>query len=257
MHYDFNFRIMNANDYIKQRLSELQKQASNGYLKHELKDDAYTVRSLKPVTYRILHLLLHANLYMLVSLNIYKEVEFKNMLGLEQNSNLLEYLKMHVEKDFDVLSKQLGNNEHYIFIQAILYKLPEFLRTQNQESNTISIRNKFEEAFELTLVEPLLKSVGENIITYKNLLSREEQIDEIKLLLNEATNPEFVQKLKINYPLIKHMRLNQDIDLEYFESKFNNSNKNKEYPIIDLFIKKRFNLEDFNSFNKYMQLFDE
>ena len=121
----------------------------------------------------------------------------------------------------------------------------------------INIRNEFEEVFEKKLVEPLLKSVGENIITYKNLLSREEQIDEIKLLLNEATNVEFVQKLKINYPLIKHMRLNQDIDLEYFESKFNNSNKNKEYPIIDLFIKKRFNLEDFNSFNKYMQLFDE
>ena len=93
------------------------------------------------------------------------------------------------------------------------------------------------------MVEPFLKSVGENIITYKNLFAREEKIDEIKLLINEASNPELIKNLKDNYPLIKHMRVNQEIDLQYFESKFNILNKNKDYPIIDLFIKRRFNLD--------------
>jgi hypothetical protein len=234
---------MNAADFIKEKLNELQNSASCGYLRHEPKSDDYTVRSLKPVTYRILHLLLHSNLYMLVSLNIYKDLDFKIMLGLETNLNLLEYLKNHIETDFNIIGKQLGNNEHYIFIQAILYKLPEFLRKHNQESNTIRIRNDFEEDFEKTLVEPLLVSVGENIITYKNLFAPEEKIDEIKLLLNEASNPDFIEALKNKYPLIKHMRINQEIDLPYFESKFNYLNKNKEYPIIDLFIKKRFDLD--------------
>jgi hypothetical protein len=117
------------------------------------------------------------------------------------------------------------------------------LRKHNQESNTIRIRNDFEEDFEKTLVEPSLKSVGENIIIYKNSFARQEKNDEIKLLLDEASNPDFIEALKNKYPLIKHMRINQEIDLPYFERKFNNLNKNKEYPIIDLFIKKRFNLD--------------
>jgi hypothetical protein len=44
------------------------------------------------------------------------------MLGLEENMDLLQYLKNHIEADFNIIGKQLGNNEHYIFIQAILYK---------------------------------------------------------------------------------------------------------------------------------------
>ena len=87
--YYFNFRILNATYFIKQRLNELQNLASTGYLRHEPKNDDYTVRSLKPVTYRILHLLLHTNLYMLLSLNIYSEVELTTMLGIEQNFDLL------------------------------------------------------------------------------------------------------------------------------------------------------------------------
>ena len=87
--YYFNFRISNATDFIKQRLNELKNLASTGYLRHEPKNDDYTVRSLKPVTYRILHLFLHSNLYMLFSLNIYSEVELTSMLGIEQNFDLL------------------------------------------------------------------------------------------------------------------------------------------------------------------------
>ena len=179
---------------------------------------------------------------MLLSLDIYKEVDLKKLLDLELNLDLHEYLKKHIEKDFDILGEQIGNNEHYIFIQAILYKLPDFLKTQRQEPITAKIRNDFESAFEKILIEPLLKSVAENIIHYKNLLSREEKIDEIKLLLNETVNPAFAETMK-NYPLIKLMRINQEIDIKYFESKFYNTNKNKEYPLIDLFLKKSFNLE--------------
>lgn len=95
------------------------------------------------------------------------------------------------------------------------------MQNQSEAPLDVCIRNTFEEQFEKTLVEPLLKSVDETIVTYKNLMSKEDKLDEIKLLLNE--DPEFYKNFKHKYPFIEHMRVNQQIDINYFENKFRNS----------------------------------
>ena len=75
----------------------------------------FSVRSIKPFTYRLLHIILHSNFYVLLSINFYSSNDIKNILNLEEGTNVANYLKTHIEKDYNALGNLLSNNEHYIF----------------------------------------------------------------------------------------------------------------------------------------------
>ena len=170
--------ILNASDYIRDTKSQ---NLIKGYLQHEPKNTDYSVRSIKSITYRLLHLIIHSNFYMLNSLAIYDDSNLKTLLNLEQAINVKNYLRKHIEKDYEAIKDILCEDEHHFFVHAVLYRIPGFLRELK-----FTDRDRFEEDFEKTVIDPLLVSVTETINCFKNLLLRDETFDEVMLMLNET-----------------------------------------------------------------------
>ena len=82
-----HMKIPEANKFIQIRMQEVKNIAPKGYLKH-LPDELnknHTVRMIKPVTFRVLHFILHSTLYMMLVMDIYKENQIKKLLGLEND----------------------------------------------------------------------------------------------------------------------------------------------------------------------------
>ena len=243
-------KIVNARQYIQDRLKHLAANAPRGYTKREDDiDPSSTVRTLKPITYRILDLFLHSNLYMLLNLTIYNERELKLLLNLNM-LNWNDYLKKRIENDYEVIKKILDTKEAYILIHSILYEMPNFLIKKNFSNEPLShaIRDEFEVAFERLLVEPKLRNVLETINKYKNVFTPEKKFDETRILLNEVENTEFIEKIVPKYPLIKQMRMSRKGGIDYFENCFLKLNLSVDYPLIDSFIKKRFELKKLTAF---------
>ena len=240
-------KIENPNEYIKRKLTDLMSEAPKGYLYHEPNENEinFTVRYIRPVTYRLLHLFIHANFYMLYSLKIFEDYDLRNILNLKPEIKIDIYLRKHIESDYNVIRELIKNNDQDIFVHAILYKFPEFLKTYNMKSKEINItnRNEFESNFEKILVDPLLTSVDQIIIDFKKKFSKPESMNEMRWLLNEVDDPKFIESIKEKYPLIEHMRLSQEADINYFKNKFNSLNKDKEFPLIDLYLKQKYELE--------------
>ena len=243
-------KIVNATQYIQDRLINLAANAPRGYTQREDdKDPSSTVRTIKPITYRLLDLFLHSNLYMILNLNIYNERELKLLLNLNI-LNLNDYLKKRIENDYEVIKNILGTKDAYIFIHSILYEMPDFLIKKNVSNEPMShaIRDEFEIFFENDLVEPKLRNVLETINIYKNKFTPEKKFDETRILLNEVENTEFIEKIVPKYPLIKQMRMSRKGGIDYFENCFLKLNLSVDYPLIDCFIKKRFELEKLTAF---------
>jgi hypothetical protein len=53
------------------------------------------------------------------------------------------------------------------------------------KKNNFHNRDDFKKDFENDLIEPLLQSVNETIIKHKNLFSKEEIVNETKIMLSE------------------------------------------------------------------------
>ena len=113
--------------------------------------------------------------------------------------------------------------------------------------NSVYIRDQFELIFEENLINPILNCFNKSIIEYKNLFSNSDNErqdkNELKKLINELNDSQFLERIKKSYPLFKTMRQNQMINLRWFESKFRNSDMNKKFPFIDLYLKHKETLE--------------
>ena len=71
---DGHEKIPDASNYIQTRLGKLLAKAPKGYVPHDykLKERQQTVRSLRSVSYRILHMIIHSVIYMLKKLYSYQ-----------------------------------------------------------------------------------------------------------------------------------------------------------------------------------------
>ncbi len=100
-----------TNRYTIQKISKadiiLRKSQiiTKGYKEHEPKNSNFSVRLIKPITYRVLHLIIHSNYYMLLSLGIYKDSDLKKLFNLNQYTNLENYLRKHLENDYSTMAQ--------------------------------------------------------------------------------------------------------------------------------------------------------
>jgi hypothetical protein len=259
---DGHKKIPDASNFIKTRLNELLCQAPKGYKPHEPKDQTinYTVRSIKSVSYRVMHLIIHSAIYMVKALGIKSENDLILLLNNQENNFKIEsiekYTMDHIVKDIEVISEILQTNETYIFIHAILYRLPQFLEHfSNRIPDSYEIRNSFEQAFQENLIYPLINSANYSLNEYKKIFSTNaEEVNEIKLLLEESTDLNFQNSIKNKYPLIKTFRMNQAVNLKCFENNFFKKGLSNEFPLIDLYFKKKETLVKLEIFPKLVDL---
>jgi hypothetical protein len=244
---DGHMKIRDASNFIKTRLNELLCKAPKGYKPHDPKVQTinYTVRSIKSVSYRIMHLIVHSVIYMMKALEIKTENELLLLLNNQESNfkieNIEQYTMDHIVKDIEIISEILQTNETYIFIHAILYGLPAFLEHFSEEIPlSFEIRNKFEQAFQENLIDPLMNAANYSLNEYKRIFStNSNEQNEIKLLLDESTDLNFLNSIKKKYPLIKTFRINQTVNLECFENNFLKKALSSEFPFIDLYLKKK------------------
>lgn len=93
-----HIKIPDAKLFIQNQMSKCKQLAPKGYQKHSISDlkKNHTVRSIKPVTFRVLHFILHSTLYMLRAMEIYKKNEIINLISFEnddQFEDIDDYLR--------------------------------------------------------------------------------------------------------------------------------------------------------------------
>ena len=82
-----HMKIPDANTFIPKRMQFVKQLAPKGYMKHSLDNlrKDHTVRSIKPVTFRVLHFIVHSTLYMMRVMEIYSKSEIIKLIGLEND----------------------------------------------------------------------------------------------------------------------------------------------------------------------------
>lgn len=256
---DGHRRIPNPGEFIPKRLKELSFLSPMGYSKSptEFTELDYTVRDLKPLTYRILDFVLHSCLFMLKQCDFYTDQELRTLLSYHEPECLNIYLIKKIVCDYRMIGRMLETNQSYLFIHSVLAKLPdlmEFIMFKNVQNRIdFDIRNKFEMAFQEKLVNPLEKTLNHTINAYKNSFMIKDEIDEVGLLIN---NEFITPDLRENYPFLKLMKFNKiKNDLKHFEKVFYMSLSNKEnYPLIDLYLKNKENLQILEILTTYLEV---
>jgi len=243
---DGHQKIPDATNFIRKRLDELLKLAPKGYLAQDYKDqpENYSLRSMKPITYRLLHLIIHSTLHMINTLGLYPNnelIEFLTDQNAEyQINNIDDYLQSHIKKDYELIGSLLGLEDPCLFIHAVLLKLPTFLAKHKAMPDSFLNRNNFEESFQSELVNPLIASPQATQNQFKGLFSVNNQSNnEIKLLIEEINDANFMASIKGKYPLVKLMRVNASISTEHFMQTYRNRNLTNKYPLIDIYLKEQ------------------
>ena len=133
---------------------------------------------------------------MLLVFKLYTKEQLINYLTNELSeykiNNIDEYLMSHIEKDYEVISDILQLNDPYIFIHAVLYKLPLFLAKHKTMPDSYLSRNNFEKAFEAEIIDPLIKSPNQTYNDFKEKISVNNQLNEIQYLIEEKNDINFL-----------------------------------------------------------------
>ncbi|CAG8523583.1 1810_t:CDS:10, partial [Dentiscutata erythropus] len=205
-----------------------------GYIIEDTFDTNYTVRSLHPASYRILHLFLH------IIIGIKAHLPTTTAFINNKNIDITQYCKQHIENDWKAL-KSIFNCEDEnlsLVIHAILSDMSQEFQQNVEKFTSPAQRKDWEEGFSQKYIIPKI----ENFIGTANNFR-------IALDKNAAYSLEINEPIKAtdyyneNYlPLL--WRLIKKPDLNNFRSYYMSNYENKETsPLLSIFLKHEPNLK--------------
>ena len=235
---DGHMKIENPTKFIKNKLSKLSETAPKGFrIKNAVNNqNGFTVRSLKPITYRILHFILHSNLYMLASLDICDKYVIKSLMHLKEKFSLMSYLKSNLEEDFKVIAELSGVNNVHFLIHAVLFNLPRFFEENSIAGSNIKDRNDFEINFETQIVNPLMKNINQTMAQFESVFSKKNLGREISIKSKTLSEP-------------------KKLYLEILEERFKEENASlAKYEMIKLYLKHKERLDKLSALQVLMKI---
>ncbi|CAG8544418.1 10860_t:CDS:2 [Cetraspora pellucida] len=214
-------------DKIKRSIAVKDKQ---GYIVEDaLNNNVHSVRTLHPASYRILHLFLH------IIIGIQSHLPITCFFINNQNVNIFQYCKMHIENDWKAL-RSIFNCEDETLALVIHAILSDMLNesTQNVEKFVSPAqREAWEDNFSRQYVLPRIKNFVGTANNFRILLDKNA---ENSLEINET-----MQTSENYLPIL--WRLIRKPDLDDFRSYYMSNHENQELlPLLNVFLKHEKNL---------------
>ena len=223
----------NAKQFIMDRIKKLETNCKRGYGEVSPPSDSRVIdstRSINPVTYRLLHLILHVNLKYIYqfykSRNFHKIIVLGNLEGI----GVERYIDIHIQKDFELLGKIINSNEPHIWLYKVIGEIPALLSNFRQAPSTLLIRNEFEKAVEDKIITPNRGNIPEVISNYKKQYNELGMNKKVSKGLNIGQNTTMFRRCKMG-------------TYEEFEMNYNLGNNKKKYPLLSIFLQKQDDLE--------------
>ncbi|XP_072017839.1 uncharacterized protein [Amphiura filiformis] len=150
---------------------------TTGYTKRTLNEGAcpdITVRSLSPVAYRMINIVLHGCFLLGVSMGIHTADEVNKSLNLhdittsDEGPMVLDYLWKKLDEDWSTLGEllQVGSDNTALFFHSCLQQAGDILKTSGQEDKHHDARDVFEKEWSFA-IDKEVKSRFERINTFK------------------------------------------------------------------------------------------
>ena len=213
----------------------------------------YSVRALKPLTYRVLSLIIQSLLYFVLASEGITEDELCRVLRLEPNTNCEKLLRGYIELHWKFIAEQLDLQENvYLFLHKAIDQLIEIQSNERKFQKKIE-RDVWEMEFENDVLDPLVKIADE-------IVSRHEEAQNTKKIVQALKEEKSLDNSVIvaldrndsksssdQYPYIHLMQIPRSHTFEYFEDAFRRLYQQKEFPLTDLYLKFKAPLECISS----------
>jgi hypothetical protein len=192
------------------------------------KDISYTTRSMSPVAYRILHLIVHTI--------IGSQAPFRAV-----TSFIEDYCMEQIRNDWEVLKKILYCSDENLALtfHSIIMTLTNNPPIYNSKLNTPNDRVQWETIFTQTCVLPVTRNINESSAKFRAQLDRNMKKDDAKQsLLEEQINQTNMDERYYNENLPSLWRIISKIDYNSFKAYYISDPKNvKKYPFLNIFFK--------------------
>ena len=217
------------------------KMSLKGYVQLNCEDtenEEFRVRSLSPAVFRILHLFVHAALYMGPTLGIVSEECLRGVLKQTKSS---QYCFGQVVNDLNVLTSILHSREEHVIalLHVVLTKTKQLVTSDTQQGCCTTAEERQQWEMEFTkIVNPVLKDFPQ--VLRKDVMTRmrpnvssteisiEERIDE----QDESSMAE-TQKARLFVP--RFFRSVKPRSFEELKMRLVYSEEIKKYPFLQLF----------------------
>jgi len=227
----------------RQKLNEILTKARPGYIPKDpseiRRDQTYSIRNMKPIASRILKLFHEALFYGLIATDIVTDKALFDALKLNTTKyrSAEEYLRLHMEDDYDVLT-QLLNLKHdtHLFLHILLGSFADFVQT-SQVITTSQQRMEFEASFETNFLQVLLNNQRNEIQVYKdeaaiNQGGNQRLLSPMELVKNSFRAEELVGTEYAMLPLWKTVHSGS---YEEMKMAFMRNNLAETFPLIKCF----------------------
>ncbi|KAF0485179.1 e3 ubiquitin-protein ligase [Gigaspora margarita] len=225
-----------------------------GYIVEEKKtDNFYSIRSMTPASYRIIHLFVHAIIGIQAPSDVVSKFIKHNIKGNNTNLNGAEdmapFCAMHINNDWDALKNILacGDEQLALVLHAILSEMTQQPLQQPARLTTSIERETWEVQFSQKYILPLTKNVMGTATDFSMLL--ETNITNAQQKAKAEVNE--IMKLNDQYRenyLPRLWRLVGDANINNFQAYYlNNAEHIKAYPFLAIFLKHENNLRLINN----------
>ncbi|RIB14050.1 hypothetical protein C2G38_2144250 [Gigaspora rosea] len=230
---------LDANPLTQQRDAKDQR----GYIVEEkTTENFYSIRSMSPASYRIIHLFVHA----IIGIQTPSEVTSKFIK--HDIKDLAAFCSMHINNDWDALKILLdcGDEQLALFLHAILSEMTQQPLQQPARLNTPIERETWEIQFSQKYISPLIKNAMRTATNFSKLL--ETNMKNVQ----QKTKAEINETMKLddqyceNY-LPRLWRLVRNANINNFRACYlNNEEHKKAYPFLAIFLRHEDNLQLIN-----------
>ena len=232
--------------YIDEHLQTFEGQNKKGYFRHRLEDNnkADKKSKPKPITFRTLHLLLHATIFGLSESGLITTTEVNRIVDTNQNIHGKGYFEDHFRQDYRMVEELIGTKEAYIWIYQALLSMNKVVDQKGAIKDSRSLNN-LEKTFEETVVDPMIVSASLIIQSYhRNYAQYNKYLDHEDISL-------YVDELKENQERFPFLRYFSFLKLPTFKD-FNScflllKDGSKALPLLDLVLKKHRELSNISS----------
>ncbi|CAG8776624.1 615_t:CDS:1, partial [Cetraspora pellucida] len=212
-------------DKIKQsiKVNDIQ-----GYIIEDIFDTDYTVRTLHPASYRILHLFLH------VIIGVQAHLPTTIAFIKNRDCNIVQYCKKHIETDWKVLKRIFNCDDETLTlgIHSILSDMVQESQKNVEKFTSPAQREVWEGYFNQRYVLPKIREFIKTANDFREALNNNA---DNSLEINETmkVTDQYNEKY---LPLL--WRLIKKPDLDNFRSYYITNTENKElFPLLNIFLK--------------------
>ena len=213
----------------------------------------YTVRTIKPFTYRILSLILHSLLYFVLAIGGVSDEALCKLMNLEPNTNCEELLRYCIESHWRLLAQMLELQENgYLFLHEAVDQLIEKKVSADKFKHRMA-RNVWEIEVEREILDPLVNISGKIVSGYSAAVNPKKILQELEE--EKGVDPAVAVVISIgdfmsppnDYPYIHFMRIPRSNTFELFENAFRRLQQQEEFPLTNLYLRLKDPLECISS----------